>query len=403
MRRHRPAGRGALAIALAAVLTGCAGAQPPRALPALVLGEPSFFPTLEAYAAAPIVGGNRVEVLLNGEQIFPAVLEAVAAARTTISYAQHVWEDGPVARDVAGALAERCRAGIRVNVLLDGVGTRTMPASQLELLRTSGCQVAHFRPADDGAGGRRNNRRIIVVDGLVGFTGASGVGRRWMGNGQVAGHWRDTDVRLEGPAVEHLQGAFAESWLEATGVVLGGPAYFPRPRQARGPVYAQVVRSSPAAGSRTIYTTLLLAIASARRSISITGPALFPDGPLTREIVAAARRGVRVVALVPPPEHGMGPLERARLRMLQAAGVQIHAYRPARLNARTIVIDDVWATVGSFTLDHRTFGRNDEVNLVVYNVAVAERLQHVFLGDLAHARPLDRRAADAPHPTGRPR
>lgn len=380
--------RRALAVALAAALVGCAGTQPPRVLPALVLGEPSFFPTIEAYAAAPIVGGNRVEVLLNGEEIFPAVLEAIAAARTTITYAQHTWEDGPVARTLAGALAERCRAGVCVNVLLDGVGTRTMPPAHLELLRASGCQVAHFRPDDDPKG-RRNNRRVLVVDGIVAFTGASGVGRWWMGDGRVANHWRDTDVRIEGPAVEQLQGAFAESWLEATGIVLGGPAYFPRPRQARGPVYAHVVRSSPAAGSRTIYTTILLAIASARRSISITGPALRPDDPLARELVAAARRGVRVMALVPDPEGaGTGPLERARLRRLHAAGVLIHTYQPARLNARTIVIDDVWATVGTFTLDHRTFGRTDEVNLVVYNVAVAERLQQVFQADLAYARPL---------------
>lgn len=389
MRHHWSAGRRALAAVLTAALAGCAGAQPPRVLPALVLGEPSFFPTIEAYAAAPIVGGNRVEVLLNGEQIFPAVRGAIDAARTTITYAQPTWEDGPVARDLVGALASRCRAGVQVNVLLDAVGAGATPASHVELLRASGCQVAHVRPDDEPAG-RRNNRRILVVDGLVAFTGSSGVGRSWMGNGRLAGHWRDTDVRVEGPAVEQLQGAFAESWLEATGIVLGGPAYFPRPRRTRGPVYAHVVRSSPAAGTRTIYTTILLAIASARRSVSITGPALRPDDPLANALVAAVRRGVRVRALVPDAEHaGTGPWARAELRRLRAAGVQVYAYQPARLNARTIVIDGVWATVGSFILDHRTFARTDEVNLVVYNAAVSERLQQAFLGDLAHARLLE--------------
>ena len=184
----------------AVALAGCSGAQPHRALPALVLGEPAFFPTLQAYASAPIVGGNRVDVLLNGEQIFPAVLAAIAAARETITYAQYVWDDGPVAHDVAAALADRCRAGVAVNVLLDGVGARGMPDAQLDLLRRSGCHVVPVRP-DEHGGGRRNHRRILVVDGLVGFTGASGVSRWWMGNGRTPGHWRDTDVRIGRSAV----------------------------------------------------------------------------------------------------------------------------------------------------------------------------------------------------------
>ena len=404
MRGHR-ARRVALGTVLAAALAGCAGAQPHRALPVLVLGEPSFFPTLEAYAAAPIVGGNLVEILLNGEQIFPAVLEAMAAARRTITYAQHVWEDGPVARDVAAALAERCRAGVGVNVLLDGVGARGMPAPHLELLRRSGCHVAHVRAAGEDGVRRRNHRRLLVVDGRVGFTGGSGVSRWWMGNGRVPGHWRDTDVRVEGPAVEHLQAAFAESWLQATGIVLGGPAYFPRPRRPRGPVYAQVVRSSPVAGTRSLYTTLLLAVASARRSISITNPSLVLDGPFTGALVRAASRGVRVVALVPGAEDGVPPPGGARLRALDEAGIEVHAYHPARLNARTIVIDGVWATVGSLTLDHRTLGAHDEVNLVVYSSAVAGRLEQAFRDDLRHARRLtvdaDRRSVDAPRPAGR--
>lgn len=377
---------------LVAALAGCGGSQPHRALPSLGLGEPAFPATLQAYASVPIVGGNRVDVLLNGEQIFPAVLAAIAAARTTITYAQHVWDDGPVAHDIAAALAERCRAGIGVNVLLDGVGARAMPGEQVDLLRRSGCHVARVRPDE---GGRRNHRRILVVDGLVGFTGASGVSRRWMGDGRAPGHWRDTDVRIEGPVVEQLQAAFAESWLEATGIALGGPAYFPRPRPVRGPVYAHVVRSSPAAGVRTMYTTLLLALTSARRSIMITNPALRPDAPLATALRDAARRGVRVTALLP----GDGDLERsatARLRDLQSAGIEVHAYEAARLNARTVVVDGVWAAVGSLVVDAASFGAHDEVSVVIYSAAVAQRLEAAFQDDLRHARrltgPRDRRS-----------
>jgi cardiolipin synthase len=295
-----------------------------------------------------------------------------------------------VARDLGAALAERCRAGVGVNVLLDAEGTRAMPASHLDLLRASGCHVALFPPSGADGGGRRNHRRILVVDGRVGFTGSSGVSRWWMGNGRLSGHWRDTDVRVTGPVVEQLQAAFAESWLAATGMGLGGPAYFPRPREARGQVYAHVVRSSPAAGTRTLYTTLLLAVASARRSISITTPALSPDEPLAGALRAAAARGVRVRALVPgdgEPETVAFPAR--GLDALQEGGMEIYAYAPARLHARTVVIDGVWATVGSLTLDHRNFGQHDEVNLVIYNAGVASRLEHAFREDLRHAQPLE--------------
>src|SRR5439155_11786388 len=243
------------------------------ALPELLLGEPSYYPTQEAYGGAPIVGGNAVEILLNGEQIFPALVTAIKSARTTITYAQYYYEDGPVARDVAEALAERCRAGVGTNVLLDSFGSINMPGHYVDLMRVSGCHVAWFRTLSPFAIRRynnRNHRRILVVDGRIGFTGGSGVSRKWMGNGRTPDHWRDTDVRVEGPAVEYLQGAFAENWLEATGIVLGGEGYLPPPPPTKGQVYAQVVRSSPEGGSFAMYTMFLLAMASAQRSILIT-------------------------------------------------------------------------------------------------------------------------------------
>jgi cardiolipin synthase len=251
-RRVRALGLAGLLIS-AALSVGCAARVYPHvALPPLRLGEPSFFPTIEAYTSAPIVGGNHVDVLLNGDEIFAAMLTAIRGARTTITYAQYFYEDGPVARDLAEAFAERCRAGVGVNIILDAFGTVGMPAQYVDMLRHSGCHVAIFRPLTPLTWHRanyRNHRRILVVDGLVGFTGGSGVSEKWMGNGRVKNHWRDTDIRVRGPIVEYLQGAFVENWLETTGVVLGGEAYFPRPVRRVGEVHAQVVRSSPAGGS----------------------------------------------------------------------------------------------------------------------------------------------------------
>ncbi|HXH83605.1 MAG TPA: phospholipase D-like domain-containing protein, partial [Candidatus Tectomicrobia bacterium] len=314
-------------------------------------------------------------------------------ARRTINYVQYYYEEGPVARDLAAALAERCLAGVGVNVLLDAFGSLAMPADQVELMRTAGCHVAWFRPLGLNVFRRynnRNHRRILVVDGRVGFTGGSGVSRKWMGNGRVEDHWRDTDVRIEGPAVEYLQAAFAENWLEATGMVLGGEAYFPRPLAARGQVYAQVVRSSPAGGSYALYTTLLLTLSAAQRTVSITNPYFVLDATMLDALRATARRGVRVAVLVPGAiDHNIvRQASRGQYGELMRAGVEIYEYTPALLHAKTMVIDGVWATIGSTNLDNRSFALNDELNLIVYDRQVAGYLEDVFRRDVALARRL---------------
>jgi cardiolipin synthase len=359
-------------------------------LPDVELGDPSFYPTLQAYAGAPIVGGNAVTVLLNGEQIFPAIIEAIRGARTSIVYAQYYYEDGSAARAVAETLAERCQAGLPVHILLDGVGTLFMPAELRDLMSQAGCEVRSFRPVRPWTldkANYRNHRRLLVVDGKIGFTGGSGVSQKWAGNGKLKDHWRDTDIRVEGPAAEWLQAAFVESWLEETGVALGGPSYFPRPNPPRGSVPVQVVRSSPASGQAAMYTTLLLALASARRSIRITNPYFVLDDAMKNALLARIRLGVTVEVLVPGAiDHQIvRQASRAKWGDLLQAGVRIYEYKPALLHAKTIVIDSVWATVGSTNLDNRSFALNQELNVVTYDRGVAERLEAVFQEDLAHS------------------
>jgi cardiolipin synthase len=333
-----------LAVVAVLTLTGCAArVHRHTVLPELVLGEPSFFPTLEAYASAPIVGGNSAEFLLNGENIFPSIVEGIHSARKTISYAQYFFEDGPVSRDIAEALAERCRAGIGVNVLLDAFGTLNIPKEYTDVMTRSGCHVAYFRPLGQYIFRRynnRNHRRILVIDGRIGFTGGSGVSRKWMGNGKVEHHWRDTDIRVEGPVVEYLQAAFAEQWLETTGVVLGGEAYFPRPIEPRGEIYAQVVKSSPAAGSFAMYTTFLLAVSSARRSIYITNPYFVLDAKMREALIQAATRGITVKVLVPGAiDHNIvRQASRGQFGDMLRAGIDIYEYTPALLHSKTMVI-----------------------------------------------------------------
>jgi cardiolipin synthase A/B len=381
---------------LVVTLSACVRVHPHLALPDVTLGEPSFFPTLEAYTGAPIVGGNSVEILLNGEEIFPAIVDAIRGARRTITYAQYYYEDGPVARDIAEALAERCREGLGVNVLLDAFGTLAIPAEYPDLLRRSGCHLAFFRPLTQELfvrANHRNHRRILVVDGRVGFTGGSGVSRKWMGNGRLENHWRDTDVRVEGPVVEYLQGAFAENWLEATGVVLGGEAYFPRPVEPPGHVFGQIVRSSPAGGSVAMYTTFVLAMSSARRSIYITNPYFVVDNVMAGALTDAVRRGVKVVVLVPGAiDHNIvRSASRGQFGRMLRSGVEIYEYAAGLLHAKTIVIDGVWSTVGSTNLDNRSFALNDELNVVIYNADVGRQLERIFFDDLRYSRKVDYR------------
>jgi cardiolipin synthase A/B len=391
-------GRRALSRSLLLVVTlgvgACSNVPVHRTLPPMNLGEPAFFPTIEAHAQAPIVGGNRLTILLNGEQIYPAILRAIRGAQTTITYAQYSYEEGQIAREVADALAERCRAGVKAHVLLDGVGTLTMPREYWDLMARAGCEVVSFRPIGPlgiGRANNRNHRRILVVDGRIGFTGGSGVSSKWMGNGRVMDHWRDTDVQLEGPVVDYLQGAFTENWVEATGVVLGGAEYFPAPAEAKGRTHAQVIRSGPRGGSYAMYTTFLLALSSARRSIKITNPYVLLDEQMSETLLQAARRGVKVSFLVPGvTDHPLvRHAGRRQFGRLLEASILIYEYKPALLHAKTMVIDGIWATVGSTNLDYRSFRINDELNVVAYDAAFAARLEEVFEQDLQYAQRID--------------
>lgn len=375
-------------------LTACAHVNTDVSkLPDVALGESTFYPTLQAYAGAPIVGGNDIEILLNGDQIFPALVTAIRSARTSITYAQYYFEEGPVCDELIDALAERCRAGIRVHVLLDGVGTVKMPGRYRDALREAGCQVKIFRPVHLLAlrrANNRNHRRILVVDGRIGFTGGSGVSEKWMGDGRTKDRWRDTDVRVTGPAVEWMQAAFVENWMESAGEALGGEAYFPRPQSQPGRVAVQVVRSSPEGGSYAMYSTLLIALNSARQSIRITNPYFLMDDAMTEAVLGRLRRGVAVEVLVPGSiDHALvRQASRATWGPLLQAGVKIYEYQPALLHAKTMVIDGRWVTVGSTNLDPRSFALSQELNVIVYDRAVARRMEEVFAADLRDAIPV---------------
>ena len=401
MRRLAPGQKFALLIGvtlLSLALASCARVQSHYLLPELAVSDPSFLLTLEAYTS-PALEGNAVELLLNGDEIFPAALEAIRSARETITYEQYFYEEGAIGLEVAEALAERCRAGLRVHILLDGFGTFLIPAEYLDSMKSAGCEVSTFRPLSPmllltpfgfGTSNNRSHRRILVVDGRVGFTGGVGVSPKWLGNGRKEGHWRQTDVRIEGPVVASLQGAFVENWLEATGNVLGGAPYFPKLAR-RGSVFAQVVRSSPSGGSFSMYTMFLLAMSSARRTIYITNPYFLPDARMTRALTEAAQRGVKVIILLPGAidNNIVRQASRSQFGHLLEAGIEIYEYQAGLLHAKTMTVDGIWATIGSTNLDTRSFALNDEVNAVMYHNEVVGQLEKVFAEDLTYSKKVD--------------
>jgi cardiolipin synthase len=378
------------AAALCLTLAACTLSRPHYVSPDVAVGQPAFVRALEAHTDAPLVPGNRAQILLNGDEIFPAMLAAIREARTTITFANFIYEKGDIAREMADALAERCRAGVGVNVLLDAIGSNRMPKQYRQLMERAGCHVATYHsinPLSIKRINHRNHRRILVVDGRIGFTGGTGVGEKWTGDGRTKGQWRQTDVRVEGPIVSHLQAAFAENWRDATGLVLGGDAYFPRPLEPRGNLTVQSIKSSRASGAAAAYMLFLLAIDSSRSSILITNPYFVPDGRLTDALVQAVKRGVDVSIITAGNADTM--LDRLVRQASQAhfgrvleAGAKIYEYGPALMHAKTMVIDGLWVSIGSANLDNRSFALNNELNLAFLDKGLAARMTEIFRDDL---------------------
>jgi cardiolipin synthase A/B len=378
------------------VFFGCAKVLAVRQIPEINLGEATFFRTIEAHTDAPIVSGNRIEILLNGDETFPMMLREISRAKTTITFAQYLYEDGSIARDLAQAFAERCRAGVKADILLDRHGSGKAPSDIIAIMKDAGCHVEYFRRVEaDGIifpwkllrYNYRSHRRVLVIDGQIGFTGGYGISEAWTGNGRTPDHWRDTNARIEGPVVGFLQAAFAESWLETTGIAIGGDGYFPR-IESSGKLPAQIVKSSPTGGSFQNYMLFLLSINSAKKSILITNPYFIPDDVMTEALVKAAARGVRVVVLLPGEIDSQltYTASRSHYGPLLLGGVQIFEYKVALMHAKTIVIDGVWLTIGSTNFDNRSFALNQEINLTVYDSGMAHRLEEIFQEDLKYSQ-----------------
>jgi cardiolipin synthase len=347
--------------------------------------------TIEGVIGVPATEGNRVEVLRNGDEIFPAMLDAIHRAQRTITFETYIYWSGRIGDAFASALSERARAGVKVHVLLDWVGSTRMDERLLRRMRDAGVEVRKFHAPRWYALDKLNNRthrKLLVVDGAVGFTGGVGIGDEWTGHAQDPDHWRDTHFKAEGPVVAQMQAVFNDNWLKATGNVLHGESYFP-PIRAVGEARGQMFSSSPSGGSESMQLMYLLIINAAVRSIELSSAYFLPDELARDTIIAAVHRGVRVRVITPGRFTDAAIARRASRALwgdLLRAGVEIYEYQPTMYHCKVLVADGLLVSVGSTNFDDRSFRLNDEASLNVYDPAFAQRQVEVFDEDLAHSR-----------------
>jgi cardiolipin synthase len=355
------------------------------------ISDPQFARAMGTLLGPGLLEGNRVEVLLNGDQIFPAMLVAIREARRTITFETYIYWSGEIGRAFADALIERARAGVKVHLLLDWVGAGKMDDAMVQEMEQAGVEVKKYRPLHWYNLTRMNNRthrKLLVVDGKIGFTGGVGIADIWQGHGQDPDHWRDTHFRLEGPAVAEMQAAFQDNWLKVQPRVLHGDGYFPS-LDSVGEMRAQVFKSSYGEGSESTRLMYLMSIAAARKSILLANAYFVPDSLAIDELVAARARGVRVEVIVPGKyidSKIVRQASRSRWEKLLEAGVAIYEYQPTMYHVKVLVVDGLWSSVGSTNFDNRSFALNDEANLNVLDSAFAARQEAIFEDDKTRAR-----------------
>ena len=333
-----------------------------------------------------ILPGNKVTSLINGDQIFPAMLRAIQGAKKTITLETYIYFSGDIGRQFSQALADRARAGVKVHIVMDWLGSRNADLSDLNVLRDAGVQVIQYNPLVWYSPLRlnhRNHRKLLIVDGTVGFTGGVGFSDLWQGNADSPEHWRDSHFQLEGPAVGQMQAAFMDNWMKSSSRVLDTEEYFPALSLA-GDDLAQVFYSGPKDGAESVRLMYLLSIAAARKNIRLSASYFVPGALTTEELVDACKRGANVEIIVPGARTD-SPLvryaSRARWGPLLKVGVKIYEYQPTMYHCKSMVIDDVWVSVGSANFDNRSFRLNDEANLNVYSASFAQKQIELFEAD----------------------
>ncbi len=353
--------------------------------------DPEFFPSAHALTDPLPITGNKIELLHNGKMIFPAMLEAIRGAKQSINFEAFLFHSGEVGTQFCDAFVERARAGVRVRILLDGIGSAlNFDQSDVDRLKEAGCSFAYYHPIASwrlDRVNRRTHRRVLVVDGLVGFTGGVGFSDEWLGDADSPAHWREVHARLEGPIVGRLQAAFQEHWFREVGETLSGAGEFPELSPA-GNLRAQVV-ASQSFSVAPLSLVQAVSFSAAQKSIYITNAYCAPSSSQTRSLVAAVKRGVDVRLLL-PGKHNDQPATKAAGRTaygeLLKGGVKIYEYQPTMIHSKTMVIDGIFSVLGSSNFDARSAQINEELDITIYDKAFGREMQAIFERDLLRAK-----------------
>jgi cardiolipin synthase A/B len=349
-------------------------------------------PLLAGLTESCVYDGNGAAVLQNGA-IFPAMLDDIAAARHSVHLETFVWTAGKLETKFVDVLSERARAGVKVRVLIDCLGGKRASEAELERLKRNGAKLATYcKPQwwNFGRFNHRTHRKLLVVDGRIGYAFGHGVEDRWLGNGDDPEHYRDTGVRLEGPVVHGLQSVFAQNWVEETHSLPDGAECFPELEPA-GDISAHVVSSASADAVSSVAMLYTVAIAMARREVLIQNPYFAPNDGVVELFAMMVRRGVRVHLMLPGKHTDSPFVRRAGCNLyatLLEAGVRLYEFEPTLLHQKIVVVDEIWSHVGSTNFDARSLALNEEVGVGILDSGVAAELKAAFKQDLRHCREL---------------
>jgi cardiolipin synthase len=319
------------------------------------------------------------------------MLEAICKAERTVNLETYIYWSGDIGRKFAEALSERAREGIAVHLVIDWAGSIKMDDDLLSMMKDAGVRNEHYRPLrwyNIGRLKNRTHRKLLVVDGRIGFTGGVGIADQWTGRAQDPEHWRDTHFRVEGPVVAQMQAAFNDNWIKSTGEVLNGPDYFP-PLSPTGNMDAHLFIASPRGGSESMHLMYLMAITAAVKTIDIASAYFVPDAMARIALKAALARGVRVRVITPGKHTDQKAVRRASRAVwgeLLEAGAELYEYRHTMYHCKMMMVDGLMSSVGSTNFDPRSFHLNDEANLNVYDREFTARLTEVFEDDIKRSK-----------------
>lgn len=352
--------------------------------------DEAFERTMSHLLGPPLIAGNKVTILQNGEQIFPCMLEAINQARHSVTFENFVWTRGQVVNRFSKAFADAARRGVKVHFLQDAMGSNCLDNECMQEMRDAGVEVEIFRRYNLANFNHRTHRKILIIDGQTGFVGGVGISDQWDGDGLTAGLWRDTQYKVEGPVVAQLQQAFLDNWMQTRAEVLHGDAYFPALKDC-GDKVCQVFKSSVSEGADSARLMFLLSIAAARKSIRIVNPYFIPDMLVLKLLKKARERGVEVEIIAPSEKIDQRLVRyvgRARWGGLLRRGVRFYEYEPALLHCKYFIVDEHWVSVGSCNLDDRSLCLNEEANLNIWGEEFAAEHLQTFEADKALSRPI---------------